>query len=162
MRTSSTSLWIPQKFMCRRWSPWLFNPFSMNPFEEFCHTDSFSLSNPLYFCERTQKDTAVYSNQHFFLILSRCLSKDRRNVFFFEIGRDVEGIEVLEVLSWRILGAERSWAKVRMKWGTVRGPRSSEALKCLRRAERPEREGSSRTQYTHMSINIEKVVYLWS
>ena len=38
------------------------------------------------------------------------------------------------------------------------GPHSSEALKCLRRTERPEWEGSSRTQYTHMSINIEKVV----
>ena len=59
IRISSTSLWIPQKFMCRGWSSWLFNPFSMNPFEEFCHTDSFSLSNPLYFCERTQTDTDI-------------------------------------------------------------------------------------------------------
>ena len=59
MRISSTSLWIPQKFMCRWWSPWLFNPFPMKSFEEFCHTDSFSLSNPLYFGKRTQTDTDI-------------------------------------------------------------------------------------------------------
>ena len=45
------------------------------------------------------------SNQHFWSFLSGCLSNDWWHVFFFEIGRDVEGIEVLEVLSWRILGA---------------------------------------------------------
>ena len=45
------------------------------------------------------------SNQHFWSFLSECLSNDWWNVFFFEIGRDVEGIEVLEVLSWRVLGA---------------------------------------------------------
>ena len=46
------------------------------------------------------------SNQRFWPFLSECLSNDWWNVFFFEIGRDVEGIEVLEVLSWRVLGAE--------------------------------------------------------
>ena len=52
----------------------MFNPFSMKPFHHLLQSTLF-------------------------LILSRCLSKDRRHVFFFEIGRDVEGIEVLEVLS---------------------------------------------------------------
>ena len=31
----------------------------MNSFEEFSHTDSFSLSNSLYLCERTQTNADV-------------------------------------------------------------------------------------------------------
>ena len=53
----------------------------------------------------------IFSNQHFWSFLSGCLSNDWWHVFFFEIGRDVEGIEVLEVLFRRTCGAVRSWAK---------------------------------------------------
>ena len=253
MRISSTSLWIPQKFTCRGWNSWLFNPFSMKSFEEFCHTDSFSLSNLLYFSKRTQTNADVCSldvyfpcltllnqkmlfqtsvivfneernafecfpllwfhvgvvcapvfsslfigrlwkttnsalqvsweycsgsvraasvkvpyfgdwiinfmndsnrnlfitssNQHFWSFLSECLSNDWWHVFFFEIGRDVEGIEVLEVLSMTYAvfavpsGARRqvlnevverprgsSEARRKPEWNEgPYGPRSSEA-----------------------------------
>ena len=47
----------------------------------------------------------ICPKQHFWSFLSGCLSNDWWNVFFFEIGRDVEGIEVLEVLFRRTCGA---------------------------------------------------------
>ena len=81
-------------------------------------------------------------------------------MFFFEIGRDVEGIEVLEVLSMTYvvfaepLGSRRQVLSEAVEYPRGRAPGRAKL------AERLEREGSSRTPYTHMSINIEKVVYL--
>ena len=66
-----------------------------------------------------------------FLILSRCLSKDRRHVFFFEIGRDVEGIEVLEVLSMTYvvfagpLGSRRQVLSEAVEYVVFAGPLGS-------------------------------------
>ena len=53
------------------------------------------------------------SNQHFWTFILGGLSKSLWHDFFFEIGRDVERIEVLEVLSWRICGAEPPLGKGR-------------------------------------------------
>ena len=81
-----------------------------------------------------------HSNQHLLSFISLSCLYNEWPQFFFEIGRDVEGTEVLEVLSWRVLGArpqvERSWRNVRKG-------------KVLQH---------SKNQYTHRSINIEKAV----
>ena len=108
MRTSSTSLWIPQFHMSGMEFLIVQSVFDEAFWRFRSHWFVFTASVKVpYFGDwiiNFMNDSNRYlfitcSNQHFWSFLSGCLSNDWWNVFFFEIGRDVEGIEVLEVLS---------------------------------------------------------------
>ena len=113
MRTSSTYLWIPQKFTCRGCNSWLFNPFSMKHFEDFAHTDSFFLSNSLYFCEGTQTGADVCGLDVYFPCLTLLNQKVlfQTSVIVFDEERNT--FECFPLLVWFVRHFRVCWKTVK-------------------------------------------------